>query len=78
MLLNTIGYVLQFAWVTSVLYGTYCAVQAWNRRLPRRHRHHSAVPTLDDFTPDGRRYLKKALRAGAVAIGAVLVAVVVF
>ncbi len=77
-LINAVGDLLEFTWVASFLYGVYCALQAWTNRQPERHRHHSVIPTLEDFTPKGRQYLGRVWRAWAVAIGVLLIATLIF
>ena len=76
--LNILGYVLELGWIGSFLYAAYCLVQAFGNRKPQRTRHQSPVPTLEDFTPLGRRYLGQALRAAIIAVGVILLATIIF
>ena len=75
---NILGYLLQLLFLVSFFYGVYCALQGWTRRIPKGTRHQSAMPTLEDFTPQGRLFLKQMVQAWAVAIGAMLLVALVF
>ena len=77
-LINGFGILLEIAWIGSFLYGTYCVIRAWGLRNPQRTRHESPLPALEDFKPQGRRFLKMAAQSWAVAIGVIILATVVF
>ena len=77
-ILNILGYLLELLFLLSFFYGVYCALQGWSRRIQKGTRHQSAVPTLEDFTPEGRMYLKRMVQAWAVTIGATVLVSLVF
>ena len=77
-LINITGILLQIAWVASFLYGTYCVIRAWGLRNPATTRHKNPLPTLDDFKPLGRAFLKRAVQSWAVALGVIILATIVF
>jgi len=77
-MLNLLGYLLELAWVSSFLYGVYCALRGWGLRLPQRTRHQGPIPTLADFRPEARQYFKRALQAWGAALGVILLVTLVF